>query len=108
IQTFFGLNLFDTIASGGGTWFFSVATSRVRFSVHNSQSKAITTGSFSKRYIQRNLMKNTMSSVKRDTIGLHFVNNGSTFCSLPDPNAKNVQDLFQCTGTSPQSLKHGC
>ncbi|KAF3947471.1 hypothetical protein CMV_026397, partial [Castanea mollissima] len=39
IQTFFGLNLFDTIASGGGTWFFSVATSRVRFSVHNSQSK---------------------------------------------------------------------
>ncbi|KAF3946127.1 hypothetical protein CMV_027571 [Castanea mollissima] len=31
-----------------------------------------------------------MSSVKRDTIGLHFVNNGSTFCSLPDPNAKNI------------------
>ncbi|KAF3949290.1 hypothetical protein CMV_024828 [Castanea mollissima] len=31
-----------------------------------------------------------MSSVKRDTIGLHFVNNDSTFCSLPDPNAKNI------------------
>ncbi|KAK7809612.1 hypothetical protein CFP56_018381, partial [Quercus suber] len=41
----------------------------------------------------------------RDTIGLHFVNNGSTFCSQPDPNAKNVPRESAIKGANCSSSK---